>query len=260
MLVFSAITPHPPILIPTIGQENTKKLKKTSQAMRDLAEEFYAASPEVVILIASHENLLDKAFTLNTSPEYHVNFKEFGDLETELTFSGDIGLSHQIKESVETKIPLQMFNQQNLEHSYGVPLYFLQPAEELIHPKSSIKNIKIIPLGCSNLNNSQHFEFGQALANLIYKSDKRIAIIASANLADSSAKNFDQELINSLKQKNHSEIIKTHLPENDSDISTGLKSILILLGILSEQNYTLQILSYENPLGTGYLVCNFDLK
>ena len=29
MLVFSAIVPHPPILIPNVGQENLDKLKKT---------------------------------------------------------------------------------------------------------------------------------------------------------------------------------------------------------------------------------------
>ena len=33
MLVFSAITPHPPILIPLVGKENLEQIKATIEAM-----------------------------------------------------------------------------------------------------------------------------------------------------------------------------------------------------------------------------------
>ena len=39
----------------------------------------------------------------------------------------------------------------------------------------------------------------------------------------------------------------------------GLRSILILLGILNRMSYEPQLLSYEAPFGVGYLTLNFDL-
>ena len=39
----------------------------------------------------------------------------------------------------------------------------------------------------------------------------------------------------------------------------GLKSIVILLGILDGINYKPRLLSYEGPFGVGYLVMQFEL-
>ena len=39
----------------------------------------------------------------------------------------------------------------------------------------------------------------------------------------------------------------------------GLRSILILQGILSKIKHDPKMLSYEHPLGIGYLVMNFIL-
>lgn len=40
MLCFSSICPHPPIIIPEIGKENLKLVKKTTEAMNKLHKEF----------------------------------------------------------------------------------------------------------------------------------------------------------------------------------------------------------------------------
>ena len=40
----------------------------------------------------------------------------------------------------------------------------------------------------------------------------------------------------------------------------GLRSFIILLGILNDIKYQPKILSYEGPFGVGYLVANFKLN
>ena len=47
MLVFSAIVPHPPILIPALGQENLNLLKKTTEAMEKTAEKLFSQISDV---------------------------------------------------------------------------------------------------------------------------------------------------------------------------------------------------------------------
>lgn len=261
MLVFTSICPHPPILIPSVGQDSLNQIEKTQKAMQELAQIFYVARPETVIIISPHGNLMENAFTLNCLPEFAADFKQFGDLETELKFKADLELCYQIKESLTTKFPIQMISNQNLDHGVNVPLYYL----------SEKMTLKIIPLGYSFLDLETHFELGRAMAEIIHSSAKRIAIIGSGDLShcltkDSPAgycpqgKKFDQQIIELIKEKNIDDILNMDKNFISEAKECALKSIIILLGVLSQYNYNPQILSYEGPFGVGYLVCNFDLN
>jgi AmmeMemoRadiSam system protein B len=262
MLVFSAITPHPPLLIPAIGQDNLVRLKKTKAAMEKLAYEFYLAQPETAIIISPHGELMANAFTLNSVEKFNISFKKFGDFNTQLNFKGDVSLAYQIKEKLETKLPLQMISQSELDHGVGIPLYCLG---------QNMPHLKIIPLGYCSADLNAHFNLGQELAEIIQKTPKRIALIASGDLShcltdnapapySSSGKKFDQALIDLIKNKKNQEIL--HLEKNliEEAAECGLKSIAILLGAVDNLNFTPEILSYESPFGVGYLVCDFKLN
>lgn len=261
MLVFASICPHPPLLIPTIGKESLEQIKKTQQAMQKLSYDFYGSQPEVVLIISPHGKLLENAFTLNSSPHFTTSFKLFGDLETELKFKGDVPLSYSIKEALETKIPLQLMTEEQLDHGVAVPLYYLA---------SNLEEIKVIPLGYSSLDFKTHFTLGQILGEIISCSPKRIAVVASGDLSHAltkeapagyskSGKKFDQELLDLIEKKDITGILNLDPKFIEQAAECGLKSIIILLGLLNEQNYTPHILSYEGPFGVGYLVCNFEL-
>ena len=87
-LVFAAITPHPPLLIPAIGKQAIKKLAKTKAALERLEEELYLAKPDVLIILSSHARTISDAFTINYCTEYVTDLREFGDLATKVTFRG----------------------------------------------------------------------------------------------------------------------------------------------------------------------------
>lgn len=260
-IVFSAIVPHPPILIPAIGKENIKQLKATADSYSKLEEDLYASQAETIIIISPHGHLQKEAFTINLSPEFRGNFEEFGDLTAKLNLSGDVSLAHRIKEKLETKIPLQLISQNDLDHGASVPLYLLT---------RHLPKIKIIPLYYSDLDLAAHYNFGQAIKGKLLNSDVRVAIIASGDLSHKLSKNapagynpkgkkFDNKLINGLLKKETEEIIKLK-PELIAEAGEcGLKSIIILLGILDGIKYEPQLLSYEFPFGVGYLTMNFKL-
>jgi len=279
MLIFSAVTPHPPILIPAIGQDSLEQIKKTQQAMQELASDFYAAQPESLIIISPHGELLENAFTINTAPEFKGSFKQFGDMETLLELKGDVSLSYQIKEALETKLPIQMVCQPELDHGVSVPLYYLTQnfltrlsrlptASDQLSDK---KNLKIIPLGYCSQDYKTHFKLGQQLSEIIHSSEKRIAVVASGDLSHRLTKNapagysalgkkFDRQLIEMIKQRDFEGVINMDQSLVEQAAECGLRSIIILLGVLAGRNCTPQILSYEHPFGVGYLVCNFELN
>jgi len=153
-IVFSAIVPHSPFLIPSIGKENLKLLKSTAFAFQKLEEDIYSSDIESIIIISPHGEVQSNSFSMNLSPEFTANFEEFGDLTTTIKLSGDIGLAHKIRERMETRAPLQMISNPNLDYGSGVPLYLLA---------KNVPHIKIIPLYYSGLDLEAHFKFGQLL-------------------------------------------------------------------------------------------------
>jgi len=261
-LVFASICPHPPLIIPTIGQENLKLVEKTTRAMKRLERKIKRAQPEIILTISPHGPLFADAFTLNLSDKFIAEFKNFGDFSTHLEFKGNLDLAYKIRESLETKLPLTMVTEPILDHGSAVPLYYLT---------SKLKNFSIIPITYSLLDYQMHLEFGRQLKEIIASDLKRIAIVASGDLShrltfDAPAGYspqgivFDQKLISLLKKRAVKKILELDQKLIEEAGECGLRSILILLGILEGVSYQLQILSYEGPFGVGYLVANFKLK
>lgn len=119
MLVFAAICPHPPIILPSVGSpEDRAKVKNTILSLEKLAKKFKEAEPDEIIISAPHPDwgfevplyFLAKDFrgeiktflTGFESPREHFkkgkNF--FGELKKDKRYafiaSGD--LSHYLKE------------------------------------------------------------------------------------------------------------------------------------------------------------------
>ena len=262
MLVFSAIIPHSPLLIPIINKNSEDKLKKTKQAIEKIVHNFYSAQPETIIIFSPHSKLMKNSFTVNISDKFYSSFKKFGDLETAETYQGDIAFAYQIKEFLEAKEPLQIINYPELDYGISIPLYFLLKEK---------KDVKIIPFGHSSLDLKRHFELGKKISEIIHQSNKRIAILASSDLSHNSnetssadsyknRKKFDKQLIELIEKKDNDGILKFNPNFIENANQCGLESIVILLGILNEQNYTPKISSYESPFGVGYLVSNFELN
>lgn len=259
-LVFSAITPHPPIIIPTIGQENLTSVKKTIGGMEKLEKDFSQAKPETVIIVSPHGIIYADSFSINFSENYTGHFHQFGDFATNLKFIPDLEFLHHLKEKIEEKLPVVLVREENLDHGSLVPLYYLT------------KNLQpnIVPIGYSFLDFKTHLEFGKILKEEIFASKKKIGVIASGDLSHRVTPEapagysprggiFDKRLITLLKNKNLKGILEMDKALIEEAGECGLRSFLILLGILEEINYQPELYSYEAPFGVGYLVMHFKI-
>jgi len=262
MLVFASIVPHSPILIPNIGKENQKKLKKTLRAFDLLEEDLIASKPDTIIVISPHGELNNYNFVVNTQSVYKSELHDFGDFSTELQFKSDLAFINKLKSQNETTLPIQLTYTENLDHGFSVPLYLLT---------RKAKNYRVVPVNYATLNYELHVKLGEAIKEACFSLDKRYAVIASGDLShrlslrapagfSPQAKEFDKKLIQLLKKKNVENILNmdTDLIENAAEC--GLRSFLILLGIIKNMDYDFNVLSYEAPFGVGYLVGEAKFK
>lgn len=259
-LIFTAFTPHPPIIIPSIGKKNTELVKKTTAALAELEGDLYVAQPEVIFIISPHSLITAEAFSINLASEFKSNLSEFNATEKEMTFKCDIELISQIKEHADQlEIPVNIINQPILDHGVCVPLFYLT---------QHLPKIKIVPISYSMLNLNKHLDFGLLLKKISSQSNKRIAIIASGDLSHRLTKDapagyspdgetFDHLLIDLLEKNKFKEIPKINLQLIEEAGECGFRSLIILLGALSELKCRFKKISYEKPFGVGYLVGEF---
>jgi len=263
MLVSSYISPHSPILIPAIGKVNNLMLNKTTEAYQKIAEQLLADKVESIIIISPHLNSPENGWLINSAPEFKIGFENFGDFATHSQISGDMVLAHELKESLTNNFTIQLSSEPQLDYGSAIPLQLLS---------SVLKDIKVITLSHANSDHASHFALGQALKNIIISQDKRIAVIASADLSHRlkrispggySAKGakFDNKLIEYLN--NPESASENILPMDDKLVrdamECGLKSICVLLGILDGLEYKPKVLSYQTEIGIGYLTMAMNI-
>jgi len=261
-LVFACISPHPPIVIPTIGQKNLKNVSKTISALKTLNNIFVHEKPNTALVISPHAPLFPNAFAINVALTLAGDFQNFGDTKTHLFFENDLDLAKKIVSKCKEKIPIEEISNKDLDHGSLVPLYYLT---------SNYPKIKLAILSFSFLDLYTHFHFGRVISEVVQNIQKKIAVIASGDLShrltfDAPAgfhpdgTKFDKTVVDLLKRNKIEEILTLDSKFIENAGECGLRSIVILLGILSKINYNIEILSYEGPFGVGYLVANFNIK
>ena len=261
-LVFSCIAAHTPLLMPTISKDGIGIIAKTRDAMLQLEQDLYLAQPETLIIITPHGTGLPDSMTINCSPDYVTNFEEFGDLTTKSKWRCDIMLVDRIREDFKAKhLPLTLDSVSQLDYGAAVPLWYLT---------QHLPNMKIIPLLTSGLDNRTHYEFGRQLKDEIMSSTKRVAVIASADLSHRVGEQSPQGLSprGIAYDEKVQEIIKNGdlvgLTDIDDDwakeaSACGAKVLSLMAGVLDEVNHETKVLSYEKPLGVGYLIAHIKI-
>lgn len=261
-LNFVAISPHPPIIVPEIGQEeDLEKAGNTILAMKKLATIFSQAEIDTLIIISPHALIYPDRFSICSMKKLFGTFAAFDHPEIMIEAQNDLDLLSEIEKSIRNSdIPYVLYDNggefYELDHGVMVPLHYLSNANEF--------SFKVLPVAYSNLDRASHFAFGQILRDVSQKTSSRIGILASGDLShqlfqNPEGKKFDAKLVKDLKENKTQEIIYYDEEFVDSIGECGYRSILILLGALDGLNATPQFLSYEGPFGVGYLVQNYSL-
>ena len=262
-IVFAAIAPHPPLLAPSIGKENVKKLSATADAFKILSRDLHVAKPDTIVVISPHGPVMEERFTVGVHETYEGALQEFGDFSTRLTFRPDHGLVEHLRRAARREGHLlHLQTEIGLDYGVTVPLLFL------LSEFTSLP--RVVPIYYSLRDAKTQFSFGQVLGDTCSSVQHRIAIIASADLShrlrtDSPAgyspraQEFDDAVLEAVRHKNAVSLINMESGLVKEVEACGYRSILILLGSLHGMNYEPKILSYEAPFGVGYLVAHMML-
>lgn len=262
MLVFSAITPHSPLLIPTIGKEHRESLAQTLDAYRILEEHLYTTKPDTIVLISPHATYYPDGFSCNVAPDYTGELKEFGDHGTTVQAKGDaLFIDHVHRHMREVQQPFSLMSEEKLDYGMTITLSFL-----LNH----LPTTKIVPLSISGLSMQQHATFGQELMQVIHAETRRIALIATSDLSHAihesasggvadAGPTFETAVKEAVTKMRPDPIMALSAETLKDAKQCAAQPITMLLGAIQDVHLKPVILSYEASFGVGMLAAEFEL-
>lgn len=252
-LVFAAIIPHAKTTLPP-HQEVGNVLERTREAIKELEGELYVMQPDTLFVVSPHAVSSDKSFSINLAPQFQC---DCGGGVTSFQKGCDLELVSKIREYVdreEHNLPVNIITQPELDYGTAIALY---------HLSQHMPAVKVIPVSLSQLSLKEHFQFGEALRYVATQSNKRVAIIASAELGHTTIPKgaaFAKMVTDILMSGDLKRLLEINMDLSESAKSFDeLKTLVVLAGALSQMNVKPRILSQENYKGCDFVVAQFTL-
>jgi aromatic ring-opening dioxygenase LigB subunit len=254
-LVFVALMPHAPILIPAIGGGRSVECAKTSGAMRQVARRLIERKPASVVVISPHSPRQQVAFGLSSGSKLAGSFAAFGAPGVAVRVPGDSDLAARVKVSahahgVQTwEIPATT----ELDHGASVPLWFL--AEAGWAGPTLVASLNYAGEGIR--------AFARSLADAIAQHPGTVAIIASGDMSHRlkpgapagyhpRAREFDTAFIGLLERAEPVDPAAIDPALRDLAAEDVVESTVIAQTAAGGDDRGREVLSYEGPFGVGY--------
>lgn len=262
-IVYGAILPHPPVIIPVVGGTRVKEVSKTKKALEEVGKRLKAKDIDSVVIITPHGNVSQISIPVYVNHVFEGNLGYFGAEKPNFSFKGDPVLGNEIiKEARKQNIEVSHIGETFLDHGVIVPLYY---------PLMASFKKPIVPIALAFLPYKELYNFGETIRTASDSLGKKVAVIASGDLShrltmDAPAgytpegKRFDEDLVKLVGENNADGIMNMDPALIEAAGECGLRSIIILMGALRGLNVAPEVLSYEGPFGVGYMVATFDVK
>ncbi len=255
--IWSALMPHPPVLIPEVGRGRENEAAKTLAGISELTREIKDVKPDILVVLSPHQPYAPGCLFVNNAKNFSGSFAMFGagNVKIEAETSDELESFCEFLMDNDVRIYTDTFRDLSRDQGSTVPLYFLRKAWGNLPPM-----IICSPIG---LNLNEAYKLGQSLRN--FASEKNFALLASGDLSHrltpdapagyepNYAPVFEAAIEEALRTCSPSPILELDDTTLERAGECGLRSVMIMLGLAGE-NETVKIFSHEWPFGVGY--CN----
>jgi MEMO1 family protein len=255
------IVPHPPVIIPEVGRTQELRIENTVKAYEEVANQIAEIKPDTIIISSPHADSYYDYLHISSGKLAKGDFRNFG-ASVELEASYDEAFVKELSEVLDLNdFPAGTLGQKNnnIDHGTMIPLYFIQ---------KKFQNFKLVRISIAGLSLKLHYEFGKLLDKVIEKSSRSIVYIASGDLShklkqegpygyEKEGPIFDQEVAEAIKDNNLQRLLLFKDKYLNQVAECGLRSFVIMAGVLDAYETDSKLLSYEGPFGVGYLVAAF---
>ena len=258
--------PHPPLIIPTIGQGREGEIAATVRAYHETMRAAAEMRPDTVVIISPHATAYDDFFHISPGAGAEGNFAAFGHPEISIGIEYDEEFVRVLSSTASEKnIPAGTLGEKNpaLDHGTMIPLFFLS---EYLGDAPT----KFVRIGIAGLPAHTHALLGQLIAATAERLGRRTLCIASGDLShrlmEGSANGFAPEgaefdELCTAFMKTGDFLSLLQIPGSFAEAAghCGLNGLWVLAGALDRAATDAKLHSYEAPFGVGYAVASFTV-
>lgn len=255
------IVPHPPLIVPAVGQGQERKIQATTDSYRAIAQEISDYKPDTIVVLSPHATVHTAYFHISPTPSASGNLKQFG-ANTHVSVAYDQQLVEELSQLCDEKgFPAGTSGERNasLDHGTIVPLFFIQETLPVVH---------YVRIGISGLSLQNHYAFGVLLQQAAHRLKRKVVIIASGDLSHKLTADgpygysphgpgFDSALLHIMETGNFGKFFEIDPRMCKSAAECGLRSFVIMAGALDQRAVVPKLYSYEGPFGVGYAVASY---
>ena len=258
--------PHPPLIIPTIGQGREGEIAATVRAYHETMCAAAEMRPDTVVIISPHATAYDDFFHISPGAGAEGNFAAFGHPEISIGIEYDEEFVRVLSSTASEKnIPAGTLGEKNpaLDHGTMIPLFFLS---EYLGDAPT----KFVRIGIAGLPAHTHALLGQAIAATAERLGRRTICIASGDLSHRlmeggangfapEGAEFDELCTAFMKTGDFLSLLQIPGSFAEAAGHCGLNGLWVLAGALDRAATDAKLHSYEAPFGVGYAVASFTV-
>lgn len=260
----AVLTPHPPVLLPEVGNGREREISATDHAMRTAAQEVTRWSPEVLIVASPHTVLYGDYFHIAPGSSAVGSMADFGAPQVRIEVQYDAPLRAEIiRRAGNMGLQAGTLGQRapNLDHGVLIPLYYLR--------KAGVR-CPIVRMGLSGFPALDHYRLGQCVAWAVEDLGRRAVFVASGDLSHKLKADgpygfapegpaFDQAVTGTMTSGNFLEFLTMDPSLCERAAECGLRTFQMMAGALDGLAVRPRLLSHEGTFGVGYGVALFPV-
>lgn len=271
-LVFACIAPHGSEVIEELAGEAASRFETTRRAMEEIGRRMEEAQPETVVVITPHGVRVAGSVCIMTT-ERGMGVLEGSGGRVKIDIEMDAEFGRQIAEHAHrvynVPIATAIYGASSgpgcytpLDWGAVVPLWFLGARWDTPPTVVSITPSRELSL-------RQLYDFGTGLAEVSYETERRVAIVASADWGHAHSEDgpygynpasaeFDAMVVDAVHAGSLESLVETDIGFAERAKVDGLWQTVILAGALQHTPMRGELLSFEVPSYFGMLVASFE--
>jgi len=257
------MVPHPPLIVPAVGRGGEKDIIETTKAYERVAQEIANIAPDTIIIISPHSIMYGDYFHISPGEKAHGDFSRFG--------APQVSFDEQYDKEFVIILSSLMYSEdfpggtlgereKELDHGTMVPLYFI---------RKYYQGGKIIRIGLSGLNLSDHYKLGMHIKHVAEDLGRNTVIVASGDLSHKLQKHgpygfdpagpvYDEKIMEAAAKADFGGMLEFDSDLLDKAAECGHRSFCIMAGCFDGVAVKSEVLSHQDVTGVGYGIAIFE--
>ena len=256
------VVPHPPMIVPAVGQGSEAQITETTRAYERVADEIAALQPDTLIITSPHTVMYADYFHVSPGREATGSFARFHAPGVRFSERYDVELVDRICTLADAEdFPAGTLGEKDaaLDHGVMVPLWFIRQRYDAG---------RLVRIGLSGLPLTEHYRLGQLIARAAEDLGRRAVWIASGDLSHKlqsygpygfapEGPEYDRRIMDVCGRAAFGELFDFDENFCDKAAECGHRSFVIMAGAFDGLRVKATALAHQDVTGVGYGICTF---